>query len=253
MPLSLRCSRFLGTYFLSKEIRDTSKADGPLEADILSVEQGRVGGPFKGVVIPVYGGDLYGWCCIGTRRPIVHTTPNGLTLINVAEHTDAQCAIAMSGDGRIGVSWSGEFLPRYSHMTHFLEAIAMWSDLLGWRYVDIVQSEPEQVLRRIPGCQLIPEASGEYVRWWMSDEYAVFSEPRLADPVVSPLVHVTVIAKTGVRAEMLVSKLRQEIPGSRPEFFLRTIRAVGEGHPEVPMIWGEPSPAGHKLPRKQEH
>jgi hypothetical protein len=243
VTLSRRCSDFLATHYISAEIRGISKVGGAIDADIESAERGNAGGVIRGAVVPVYGGDLYGWCCIGTRRPVARLASDGLTLVKVAEHAEAQCAIVMSADGRIGVSWSGEFLPRYSHMTHFLEATAAWSGVLGWRYADVVQSELEPVFRVIPRCELIPEASGEYVRWWANEEYAVYGEPRLADPAVSPALRVTVMARTESQAQALSRRLRDEVPGKRPEFFLKSDPVIGDGYPELPGIWGSLTPA----------
>ena len=243
MALSRRCVDFLLAQYISAEVHDTCATCSAIETDMRSAEQGNVGGVLGGVVIPIYGGDLCGWCCIGTRRPFVGSTQDGLTLVKIAEHADAQCALVMPVDGRIGVSWSREFLPRYSHMTHFLEAAAAWGAVRGWRYADIVQSDVEPVLRRIPGCELIAEASGEYVRWWANGEHAVYAEPRLADPAVSPALNITVLTKTESQAEVLARRLRDEIPGNRPEFLLNLRHVVGEDHPELPRIWGNLTPA----------
>ena len=158
--------------------------------------------------------------------------------MKVAEPAFAQCAIVMSSDSRIGFSWSGEFLPRYSHMTHFLESASVWHSLLGWRFADIVRlSDPEPVLRVFPRCPLIQEASGEYVRWWLGDDYAIYVEPSIASPVASPL-NIIVIAKTEEDAHAIRMLLSSEVDGSRPDRLLARLRPIGEAHPEPPQTWG---------------
>jgi hypothetical protein len=66
----------------------------------------------------------------------------------------------------------------------------------------------------------------------------VYAEPRLADATIPPLTHVIVVARTRSQAETLAGKLRNEILGQRPDFFLESRHTIGEDHPEVPRIWG---------------
>ena len=239
MVLSRRCVNFLSSCYLSEQDHGTRGAYGALEADIRSAEQGYAGGALRGAVIPIRGGGLFGWCHIGARRFVKLSTPGGVSVVKVAEHNDAQCAIVMALDGRVGVSWTDDFLARYSHLTHFLEAAAVWSGLADWWYAETVQGHPEQVLREIPNCHLLPEASGEFVRWWATADYAVYAEPRLADPAASPVAHVSVMARTMDLAQTLASQLRNEVDGKRPEVLLRAPRKVGEDLPDVPTSWGK--------------
>jgi hypothetical protein len=53
-----------------------------------------------------------------------------------------------------------------SALVSFAQGYLVWLTL----GIAAVATSPEAVLRRIPGCELIPEASGEHIRWWANAE-----------------------------------------------------------------------------------
>lgn len=215
---------------------------GTVETDVDSANRGKVGSNLRGLVFPMYGGDLRGWCRIGAFNPAVQHASNGPSMIRVAEHSSAQCALVMALDGRVGVSWTGEFLTRYSHLTHVLESAAVWADVLGWQYADAIHSDPEAVLRVLPDARLIAEASGEHVRWWHGDGYAIYSEIQLtASPGSLPMT--LILAQDGRRSAALREPLQSQVDGSRPSYFLSTRREVSLVRPDPPEAWGRLEPA----------
>jgi hypothetical protein len=191
----------------------------------------------RGVAVPVLGGDLFGWYCVGAGEPGGWTTADGIAVSRFGEHSDAQCALVTAADGRVGVSWSGEFLPRYSDLRHLLEASALWASFVGWAYADVARVEPEQVIDALPGSRLAPEASGAYVRWWRGPDHAVYAEPRLTE-TAGKIATVSVLARTGDHARALRETLRSAVAGERPETFTATIARIGEESPEPPERWG---------------
>jgi hypothetical protein len=201
------------------------------------VNDAYLGDEVKGCVFPIYGGDLRGdWCLWGRRQRYEAISESSIS--KVGELASAQCAIVMSADGRIGFSWSTEFLPRYSHSVHFLESMAVWQTVLGWTYADIVRLDSvEPVLQHVRDCRLVQEASGEHVRWWVGDEYAVYAEPRAASPTDKPL-NISVLARTTQNAHAMKKVLSSEVHGHRPDYLLGTLVSIGENFPMPPSSWG---------------
>jgi hypothetical protein len=64
VALSRRCREFLLKQYLSSEIRDSGEIADNVDVSIQDARLGNAGGVLKGAVFPIYGGDLYGWCCI---------------------------------------------------------------------------------------------------------------------------------------------------------------------------------------------
>jgi hypothetical protein len=228
--LSARCCDFLRTAPVSSRVIDVTDLGGS------ALSNARLRAALNGVALPLFGGDLRDdWCLIGQRH-VGQALGQG-NLLRVAESGFAQCAIATSEDGRLGFSWAGEFLPRYSGILHFLESSAVWFDHRGWFYADLVSlSDPESVLSILPECEPIREASGEYVNWWMGDEYAIYAEPHIASPVPSPLI-VSVLTKRQETALALKEELDERAQGQRPSWLLSRLQPVGDGHSELPSIW----------------
>ena len=228
--LSSRCRNFLRTAPVSSRVIDVTDPGGSALSDA------RLRAALNGVALPLFGGDLRDdWCLIGQRRA-GHAVGQG-NLTRVAESGFAQCAIVTSEDGRLGFSWAGEFLPRYSGILHFLESSADWFDHRGWFYADLVSlSDPEAVLSVLSECEPIRETSGEYVNWWMGDEYAIYAEPHIASPAPSPLI-VSVLAKRQETALALKEELDERVQGQRPSWLLSRLQPVGDGHPELSSIW----------------
>lgn len=242
MFLSDRSITFLRSCYVSSAMVEGRKTSDAIETTVEAAENAIVGGALRGLVFPIHGGDLRGWCRVGALKPVMMRASNGPSIIKVAEHNDAQCAIVMAIDGRIGVSWSGEFLPRYSHMTHMIESAAVWSMLLGWYHADAVRSEPEKVLRFLPRSRLIAEASGEHIRWWLGEDCVIYSETQLtAGPGTLPTV--VVLAQDDKQATGLGDYLQSRVEGVRPHYFLRTMREIGVAPSDPPIAWGGFLPA----------
>lgn len=229
--LSARCRHFLATALVSSRVVDVSgdRSDPTINA--------RLATALNGVVLPLFGGDLRDdWCLIGHRH-----AERGLkqgNLIRVAEPAFAQCAIVASEDGRLGFSWAGEFLPRYSGLLHFLESSSVWFSHKGWYYSDLVSLiAPEAALAALPECEPIREASGEQVKWWTTGDCSIYAEPHIASPVPSP-VTVTVLARSQEVALSLRGELAGKVHGQRPAWLLPRLRPVGDNHPQPPMEWG---------------
>lgn len=200
----------------------------------------RPGERFRGVVLPIFGGDLYGWYCIGGAHPGGWTTPDGVMVERFAAHQNAQCAQVAALDGRVGVSWSREFLPRYSHVDHIIEASALWASFRGWVYADVLRCNAGTVLQSLAGVVLVPVASGEYIRWWRAEDYAVYVEPPLtSSDTLSPKVYV--LARNSDVAATIQSSL-EDIDASRASAFVSMADRIGEAFPPVPTKWGQPEP-----------
>lgn len=185
-----------------------------------------------GLAMPVFGGDLYGWTRIGPASHGGLVTDDGVPLLSMAEHQDAQCMQVLTLDGRVGVTWPGsDYLARYSHMQHFIEASAAWTSVIGWSYADVIQVNPGLVVRALGDVELVPEASGDLVRWWLGNDVAVYSEPRLTESFERP-PHVLVLASSAEHARVVGRELRRAIRRELPE--------VPAGWPEIPAAWTEP-------------
>jgi hypothetical protein len=221
--------------YVASELRGSTASFEAADHDTSA--DARVEEILRGVVLPVFGGDLYGWYRIGADQADGWTTPDGVPVARIAEHDTAQCALVMALDGRIGVSWSGEFLPRYSHLNHLVEATAMWASFLDWEYADALRCNAGQVVSALAGSDLVPEASGEYVRWWRAADHAVYAEPRLTEANAS-VVNVSVLARTKEKAMTIRRVLRSEVSVDRPEVCLAAGNPIGHALPDVPSMWG---------------
>lgn len=232
----------------SWETADQLPTTGPAVAspDLLRA----VYGVESGLAMPILGGDLYGWTRIGPPTSGGWVSDDGVPVVRLADHSEAQCTPFLTLDGRLGVAWPGKDLARYSHLTHFIEASSAWTTIAGWHYADAVSGHAGLVISVLDGSglRLVPEASGELVRWWLGEDVAVYSEAELTASFERP-PYVLVLAATAERAQEVRRELRQAIEVKRPEYFLTTVPAVGRDFPAIPAGWGparriNPDPGG---------
>ncbi|GAA2773859.1 hypothetical protein GCM10019017_17640 [Streptomyces showdoensis] len=176
---------------------------------------------------PATGGNYLGWNRLSVSPGGWTSSPEGDEFIRFAENHDLACAIVLRRDGRVGVSWSGEYTDMFAGFTEFVETVALWSTLRGWtvltgfglRYADAVEFVSRGRTR--------PMTGGSLTRWTRFDDAVVLEEPFLTgDPDRPPRVHLVVADPTPLTGSDLV--------GSLPYPMVST---VGEGFPGLPAGW----------------
>lgn len=156
---------------------------------------------FSGWVIDSAGGVLEGalalGCSVGHKGgylpPMLRRGDTGEVYFRMGSHDTAQCAIVMSSDGAVGALWSREFQQLFDSPQHLVEDSALWSELAGWRYVAVLESDPAVVLEWFGPLSLDAAASGQVASWWMGDGLAVVAHPYLT-PQSRPRRQVHVLA-----------------------------------------------------------
>ncbi|MFI8186920.1 hypothetical protein OG539_02290 [Actinacidiphila glaucinigra] len=216
--------------FLNEEVRaprglrEVDSIDFPSETgaliELLSEE-------WEGSTLPGYGGNYYGWTRLWVSPGGWTSSPEGDEFIRIAENQYAPCAIVLRRDGRVGVSWSGEYTDMFAGFTEFVETMALWSTLRGWtvlrgfglRYFDAVEFVSRGRSSSVTG--------GSLTRWTRFDDAVVMEEPFLTgDPDRPPRVHVVVADRALLAGSDFV--------GSLPYPSLSTL---GQGFPERPARW----------------
>ncbi|MGW7357393.1 hypothetical protein ACWGI0_12370 [Streptomyces sp. NPDC054802] len=216
--------------FLNEEVRaprglpQTGSIDFPSEAgeliDLLTEE-------WEGITLPGYGGNYYGWTRFSVSRDGWTSSPHGDEFIRIGENQYAPCAIVLRRDGRVGVSWSGEYTDMFASFTEFVESVAQWSMLRGWtglqgfglRYSDAVEFVSRGRTRPVTG--------GTLTRWTRFDDAVAVEEPFLNGDSDRPRrVHVVVADPALLAGSDLVASLP-----------LPSFSTIGQGFPELPARW----------------
>ncbi|MEV7277542.1 hypothetical protein [Streptomyces sp. NPDC093111] len=182
---------------------------------------------WEGCVLPCYGGNYHGWNRLAVSPGGWTSSPSGDEFVRVAENHDLPCAIVLRRDGRVGVSWNGEYTDMFAGFTEFVETVALWSTLRGWtaltgfglRYDDAVEFVSEGRSRPVTG--------GSLTRWTRFDDAVVLEEPFLTgDPDRPPRVHLVVADPAPLAGSDLVGSLPRPL-----------VSTVGQEFPELPARW----------------
>ncbi|WP_152645123.1 hypothetical protein [Kitasatospora griseola] len=169
---------------------------------------------YGGRIIPVRGGVLAGLLTLGTgARPSVLRSTGGEPMFRIGRHNSAQCAIVMSGDGRIGCSWSFEFHPLFDSIEKFIEDCSAWNQIRGWQYVAIADAIPVDIVTAIDDLHPDEFASGEKVKWWTSSRIAITSHPYL-NPARSS-EQVAILAASEIESTRIREALERKGYGSQ--------------------------------------
>lgn len=97
----------------------------------------------------------------------------------VGEHVSSPVRFLMHTDGRVGVSDGGPFLEIASSATQLIESHAMMDAVSSWNPMPgslepwVPSRSGAEFLNRLEGLTLVPEASGRFERWLVSDAVAV--------------------------------------------------------------------------------
>ncbi|MET9953439.1 hypothetical protein ABZ135_18070 [Streptomyces sp. NPDC006339] len=216
--------------FLNEEARaphrlpEAGSIDFPSEAGML-VELLVEG--WEGVTLPGYGGNYYGWTRLSVSRDGWASSPDGDEFIRIGEHQNAPCAIVLHRDGRVGVSWSGEYTDMFAGFMEFVESLALWSTLRGWTVLSGFGLQYSEAVDFISRGRLRPVTVGSLTRWTRFDDVAVLEEPFLTgDPGRPPRVY--------VMAANPALLMGSDLVGSLP---YPSISTIGQGFPEPPERW----------------
>jgi hypothetical protein len=87
------------------------------------------------------------------------------------EHVSSPIQWLLHADGRIGGSDGGPFLPMHRSVDEMIESHAVMDSVADWTPAPIGSTVID--LGRIPGMGEVPEASGPWSRWLLSDCVAV--------------------------------------------------------------------------------
>ncbi|MDQ0931372.1 hypothetical protein [Streptomyces turgidiscabies] len=216
--------------FLNEEVRaprglrEVPSIDFPSETgaliELLSQE-------WEGCVLPCYGGNYYGWTRISVSPGGWTSSPEGDEFIRIAENHDAPCAIVLRRDGRVGVSWSGEYTDMFADFTEFVETVALWSTLRGWTGLESYGLRYFDAVEFVSRGRTSPVTGGSLTRWTRFDDAVVLEEPFLTgDPDRPPRVHVVVADPALLAGSDFVKSLPY------PMF-----STLGQGFPELPARW----------------
>jgi len=216
--------------FLNEEVRaprglrEVPSIDFPSETgaliELLSEE-------WEGCVLPCYGGNYYGWTRISVSPGGWTSSPEGDEFIRIAENHDAPCAIVLRRDGRIGVSWSGEYTDMFADFAEFVETVALWSTMRGWTAVESYGLRYSDAVEFVSRGRTRPVTGGSLTRWTRFDDAVVLEEPFLTgDPDRPPRVHVVVADPALLAGSDFVKSLPY------PSF-----STLGQEFPELPSRW----------------
>lgn len=182
---------------------------------------------WEGCVLPCYGGNYYGWTRLSVSPGGWTSSPEGDEFIRIAENHDAPCAIVLRRDGRVGVSWSGEYTDMFASFTEFVEMAALWSTLRGWTILESFGLRFFDAVEFVSRRRTRPVTGGSLTRWTRFDDAVVLEEPFLTgDPDRPPRVHVVVADPALLAGSDFVGSLQY------PRF-----STIGQGFPELPARW----------------
>jgi hypothetical protein len=97
----------------------------------------------------------------------------------VGEHVSSPVRFLAHTDGRVGVSDGGPFVEIASSVTQLIESHAMMDAVSSWNPVPgslepwVPGRSGAESIDRLEGLTLVPEASGRFERWLVSDSVAV--------------------------------------------------------------------------------
>ncbi len=183
-------------------------------------------GDWDGVLIPGYGGNYFGWTRIAVSGRGWVTSPDGDEFIRIAENEQAPCAIVLHRDGRVGVSWSGEYTDMFSGLPEFLSLLAVWSEAKGWVAVRVAARPVCEVVAQAAGGRTAVDTGGSLTRWTSFGDLIVIEEPLLSGfPEDDPVVHVLIGGRDIPAA-----------PGAS-EYGPYAQEIVGHGFPGIPPRW----------------
>jgi len=183
---------------------------------------------YVGLEVAVAGGVLHGTVqfLAPQRRGLIRTSA-GSSVVRLARHTDAQCALTLSEDGEFGCSWADDFWPLFDTLEAFVENSAAWASFLGWHYSIILDElEPGPVVQALGTPSLDADASGQLSQWWRGPDFAIVAE-RYLNPKRSAFPQISVLADGPSIASRLREQLKSEFPGSARTFAARTRGIVG--------------------------
>lgn len=182
---------------------------------------------WEGSTLPCYGGNYYGWTLLSVSRNGWMSSPDGDEFIRIAENQYAPCAIVLRRDGRVGVSWSGEYLDMFADFAEFMETVTLWSTMRGWTAMESAGLRFSDAVEVISRGRLHPVTGGSITRWVRFDDAAVLEEPYLTGSSGRPpRIHV-VVADPELPA-------RSGFVESDPHAKFST---VGRGFPDLPPRW----------------
>lgn len=182
---------------------------------------------WEGCVLPCYGGNYYGWTRLSVSPGGWTTSPEGDEFIRIAENHDLPCAIVLRRDGRVGVSWSGEYTDMFAGFTEFVETAALWSTLRDWTVLQGFGLRYSDAVEFVSRGRTRPVTGGSRTRWTRFDDAVVLEEPFLTgDPDRPPRVHLVVADPALLAGSGLVASLPYP-----------TISTIGQGFPELPARW----------------
>lgn len=182
---------------------------------------------WEGCVLPCYGGNYYGWTRLSVSPGGWTTSPEGDEFIRIAENHDLPCAIVLRRDGRVGVSWSGEYTDMFAGFTEFVETAALWSTLRDWTVLQGFGLRYSDAVEFVSRGRTRPVTGGSRTRWTRFDDAVVLEEPFLTgDPDRPPRVHLAVADPALLAGSGLVASLPYP-----------TISTIGQGFPELPARW----------------
>ncbi|WP_069766808.1 hypothetical protein [Streptomyces sp. LUP30] len=182
---------------------------------------------WEGCVLPCYGGNYYGWTRLSVSPGGWTTSSEGDEFIRIAENDDLPCAIVLRRDGRVGVSWSGEYTDMFAGFTEFVETVALWSTLRDWTVLQGFGLRYSDAVEFVSRGRTRPVTGGSRTRWTRFDDAVVLEEPFLTgDPDRPPRVHLVVADPALLAGSGLVASLPYP-----------TISTIGQGFPELPARW----------------
>lgn len=182
---------------------------------------------WEGCVLPCYGGNYYGWTRLSVSPGGWTTSSEGDEFIRIAENHDLPCAIVLRRDGRVGVSWSGEYTDMFAGFTEFVETAALWSTLRDWTVLQGFGLRYSDAVEFVSRGRTRPVTGGSRTRWTRFDDAVVLEEPFLTgDPDRPPRVHLVVADPALLAGSGLVASLPYP-----------TISTIGQGFPELPARW----------------
>jgi hypothetical protein len=95
------------------------------------------------------------------------------------EHVSSPVRFLAHTDGRVGVSDGGPFLEIASSITQLIESHALTDEVSSWEPLPsslepwVSSCSALDFVARVVGLTLVPEASGRFERWYLSDAVAV--------------------------------------------------------------------------------
>ena len=177
---------------------------------------------FSGCLIDIAGGVLEGVLALGCSvdlkgsylAPKVRSGRDGAAYFRMGRHDTAQCAIVMSSDGRVGALWLDDFQPLFDSPEYLIEDCALWSEIVGWKYVAVSESDVTMVLEWLGPLSVQDGASTTGASWWRGAGIALVAHPYLS-PQRDSRRQVFVLASAGDRYRWARNVLEENGYGER--------------------------------------